>query len=138
MKAKKVLCSLLYLAVIGSAGALMANAADYSYHDIDMNNSWTRVVSGGDLTCMYWPGSGFVSCSAQSRLVVSSYESTRSTVYVYLIGQNQSVGNRKQNSSASGDTITTPMCYANGTYAAHTYHSFERPGGASSYTYYYN
>lgn len=137
MKAKKILCSLLSVAMIGSVGTLGVSAADYTERNIDMNSSWTRFRNGSVLTCMYWPA-GVGSCSAQTRLLVTESTKNNSTAYVYVLGQGYTVGNRKQNSSASGDTITTPRCYANGDRAAQTYHSYERGNEANSYTFYYN
>ena len=135
MKAKKILCSLLSVAMIGSAGALMVNAADYIEH-VNMYNNWENSRLGGNLVCRYWIGSQFLDHSAQSSLYVSYLPSQKATVYVYILGQGRSVGNRKEASTMGSGWISTERCYATGKIASRTYHSYQHGSEANSITFY--
>ena len=127
MKAKKILCSLLSVAMIGSVGTLGVSAADYTEY-ISMASGWTRWRVGSDLECQYWTG-----CSAETSLSVTYTQGQSSTAYVYLKGQGQSTGNRQQSSTYNNGWIKTGRCYATGKYAEYTYHSYDRAGDTGSY-----
>lgn len=129
MKAKKVLCALLSMALIGSVGVLSVSAADYT-ETISMYNNWTRYRVGSDLACQYWTG-----ISAETRLSVTANQAKNSTAYVYLLGQGEGTGNRQQSSSYNNGWIKTGRCYARGSFAQRTYHSYDRVGETNSYTF---
>ncbi len=122
MKCKRILCSILAVGLIGSFCTLGAGAV--SYRSKDMSKSWTESLRNDNFKCSYWPGSLFVDNSAQTSISVEYSHRNDSIAYVYLRGQNQSVGNEKNSSTYSGGWITTPRCYAKGKQASWTFHRY--------------